>query len=335
MPGRIARSERLDPEARALLEMVDAQDTPPLASLSPVQARIGATKRFSDFGGEREGLARVEDLFVPGPAGQVRVRLYASERGRLRPSLIYFHGGGFVVGNVETHDPLCRSLTKESGAVVISVDYRLAPEHKFPAAVEDGHAVTIWVAANAERLGIDANHLGIGGDSAGGNLATVIAMRCRNAGGPPLALQVLIYPVTDMSSSETASCREMAEGYFLGRAEMAWFAGHYLSSPEVARNEEVSPLLASDLSRLPPTLMITAEFDPLRDEGEAYAKRLQQAGVPVSVTRYPGAIHGFVAMRGVLGSGRQAVREVAEFVRTRGETVKGHVARAGTLPQSS
>src|SRR5271168_2871366 len=170
------------------------------------------------LGGEPDALERVENLSVPGPGGDVPVRVYAKEHGGLRPALVYFHGGGFVFGNLDTHDAVCRALAKESGAVVISVDYRLAPEHKFPAAVEDSYAATIWVAANAERLGIDAQRIAVGGDSAGGNLATVVAMRCRDAGGPALAAQVLIYPVTDVSSFETGSHRDFGDGYFLTKA---------------------------------------------------------------------------------------------------------------------
>jgi acetyl esterase len=194
------------------------------------------------------------------------------------------------------------------------VDYRLSPEVKFPAAVNDSYAATLWIAANAERLGIDARRISVGGDSAGGNLATVIAMRCRDAGGPALARQLLIYPVTDLSSFDTASHRELAEGYFLTRAAMQWFTGHYLASDDQSRLPEASPLHAPNLSGLPPAFLITAEFDPLRDEGEAYAARLQQAGVSVTVKRYPGMVHGFVSMRGVVSGGRQAIQEAAKFV---------------------
>jgi acetyl esterase len=314
MPTSITRSERLHPEVRALLEMMDAQGAPPLESMDPAEARTGRLEGMKLLGGEPEALSRVEDLAVSGPNGDVPVRLYASEYGGLRPALVYFHGGGFVFGNLDTHDGVCRALAKESGAVIIAVDYRLAPEHKFPAAVEDSYAVTLWVAGNAERLGIDAHRISVGGDSAGGNLATVVAMRCRDAGGPSLASQVLLYPVTDMSSFETVSHRELAEGYFLTRTAMQWFTGHYITSADLTRHPEVSPLLAPDLHSLPPALVITAEFDPLRDEGEAYAQRLEQAGVPVSITRYPGMIHGFISMRGVLSGGRQAIREAAEFI---------------------
>jgi acetyl esterase len=315
MPEVITRSERLHPEARALLEMMDAQGAPPLESQDPVEARGARLEGMKMLGGEPDALGRVEDLLIPGPGGDLPVRLYASEHGGLRPALIYFHGGGFVFGNLDTHDAVCRALAKESGAVVISVDYRLSPEHKFPAAVEDAYAATLWVAANAEPLGIDASHIAVGGDSAGGNLATVVAMRCRDAGGPTLAAQLLLYPVTDLSSFKTASHRELAEGYFITRGAMEWFTGHYLASADQSRHPEASPLLAPDLSGLPPALVITAEFDPLRDEGEAYAKRLQQAGVPVTVTRYPGMIHGFISMRGVLVGGRQAIQEAATFIR--------------------
>jgi acetyl esterase len=316
MPELITRSERLHPEVRALLEMMDAQGAPPLETQDPVEARSARLEPMKLLNGEPDALGRVENLFAPGPAGEVPLRLYATDHGGLRPALVYFHGGGFVFGNLDTHDAVCRALAKASGAVVVAVDYRLAPEHKFPAAVDDSYAATKWVAANAERLGIDASRIAVGGDSAGGNLATVIAMRCRDAGGPALAAQVLIYPVTDVSTFETGSHRELAEGYFLTRAGMEWFTGHYLASADHKRHPEVSPLLAPNLSGLPPALIITAEFDPLRDEGEAYAQRLQQAGVPVTLTRYPGMIHGFVSMRGVLSGGRQAIQEAANFTQS-------------------
>jgi acetyl esterase len=315
MPESITRSERLHPEVRALLEMMDAQGAPPLETQDPVEARNSRLEPMKLLGGQPDQLERVEDLFIPSPCGDIPARLYAGGRDGIRPALIYFHGGGFVFGNLDTHDAVCRALATQSGAVVISVDYRLAPEHKFPAAVDDSHAATLWVAANAERLGIDATRIAVGGDSAGGNLATIVAMRCHQAGGPALSSQLLLYPVTDLSSFDTVSHREYGEGYFLTRAAMEWFTGHYVGSGDV-RNPEVSPLLATNLSGLPPALVITAEFDPLRDEGEAYAKRLQQAGVPVTISRYPGMIHGFISMRGVLAGGRQAIQEAAEFTRS-------------------
>src|SRR5579863_5266233 len=316
MPEPIKRSNRLHPEVRALLEMIDAQGAPPLETQDPVEARASRLEPMKMLGGEPDALERVEELSIPSTAGNVPARLYASGRDGLRPALVYFHGGGFVFGNLDTHDAVCRAIAKESGAVVISVDYRLAPEHKFPAAVDDSYAATVWVAANAARLGIDSSRIAVGGDSAGGNLATVVAMRCRDAGGPALASQLLLYPVTDVSSFETGSHREFGEGYFLTRAAMDWFTGHYVGSKELARSPEVSPLLATNLRGLPPALVITAEFDPLRDEGEVYARRLEQAGVPVTISRYPGMIHGFISMRGVLAGGRQAIQEAAEFTRS-------------------
>ncbi len=316
MPESITRSERLHPEVRALLEMMDAQGAPPLETQDPIEARNMRLEPMKMLSGEPEALGRVEDLVIPSPDGGLPVRVYASEPGGIRPALVYFHGGGWVFGNLDTHDAVCRALAKESGAVVISVDYRLSPEHKFPAAVDDAQAATQWVAAHAESLGIDARRIAVGGDSAGGNMATVVAMRCRDAGGPALAGQVLLYPVTDLSSFDTASHRELGEGYFLTGGAMDWFTGHYLASADHKRHSEVSPLLAPDVSGLPPALVITAEFDPLRDEGEAYAERLKKAGVPVTVSRYPGMIHGFVSMRGVLSGGRQGIAETAQFLRS-------------------
>jgi acetyl esterase len=322
----IKRSDRLDPEARALLEMMEAEGAPPLESLDPIEARANRTRPMAMMGGDPEPLGRIEDISIPGPAASLPARIYAAASGGLRPGYIYFHGGGFVFGNLDTHDAVCRSLAKQSGAVVVSVDYRLAPEHKFPAAVEDCYAAVTWVAANAERLGIDAQRIAIGGDSAGGNLATVVAMRCRDAGGPPLVAQILVYPVTDLSSQDTPSHRECGQAYFLTSAAMSWFNGHYLPSKDLARHPEASPLLAPNLADLPPALVITAEFDPLRDEGEAYATRLREAGVPVTVSRYPGMIHGFVSMHGVLSGGRRAIHEAAEFLQSAAKSVDARKA---------
>ena len=316
MPEPITRSERLHPEVRALLEMMDAQGAPPLDSQDPVEARSARVAAMKMLGGEPDPLGRVEDFAIPGPGGPIPARLYANAPGGIRPALVYFHGGGFVFGNIDTHDAVCRALAKESDAIVISVDYRLAPEHPFPAAVEDSHAAVQWIAANAGKLGIDQSRISVGGDSAGGNLATIVAMRCRDAGGPALASQLLLYPVTDLSSFDTPSQRDFAENYFLTRSAMQWFTGHYLGAAGRADHPEVSPFLAPNVAGLPPALVITAEFDPLRDEGEAYAERLRQAGVPVTVSRYPGMIHGFVNMCAVVSGGRQAISEAAEFLRS-------------------
>lgn len=314
MAASIVRSERLDPQVRTVLEMMDLQGGAPMESFEPEKFREDRRVSISTLGGETETLARVEDLSIPGPGGDLPIRVYSDGSGGLRPALVYFHGGGFLFGDLESHDSVCRALAKDSGAVIIAVDYRLAPEHTFPAGVDDAYAATRWVAANAERLGIDARNIAVGGDSAGGNFATVVAMRCRDAGGPALTAQVLIYPVVDMSSFETGSHREFGEGYFLTRSGMQYCTRYYLANPDLVRHPEVSPLLASDLTGLPPALVITAEFDPLRDEGEAYARRLEQAGVPVTLRRYDGMIHGFVSMHGIIPDGRKAIREAAAMI---------------------
>jgi acetyl esterase len=259
--------------------------------------------------GPLEPLASVED--VQGP---VSMRVYRPEAAGPLPALVYFHGGGWVVCDLDTHDNVCRTIARRAEAVVVAVDYRLAPEHKFPAAVDDSYAATLWVAANAGRLGIDPGRIAVGGDSAGGNLAAVVALKCRDHGGPAIALQVLVYPVMNLASFDTASYSEFAEGHNLTRSEMEWFRDCYLARPEDGFDPLASPLLAADLRGLPPALVITAECDVLRDEGEAYARRLEEAGVPVTSCRYPGVIHPFFSMPGVLPQARQAIDQVARAV---------------------
>jgi acetyl esterase len=307
--------EKLYPEVRALLEHLEAQGGPALESLSPAEARREAVESLKPWQGEREEVAHTEDLQIAGPEGSIPIRVYTpGERGPL-PCLVYFHGGGWVLCDLETHDTTCRALARKAGAVVVAVDYRLAPEHRFPAAVVDCCAATRWVAANAERLGVDPRRIAVGGDSAGGNLATVISLKFRDDDGPALALQVLVYPVTNLASFDTPSYQEFAEGYYLTRAEMEWFRGHYLGSPEDGLNPDASPLLATDLRGLPPALVITAECDTLRDEGEAYARRLAEVGVEVTCTRYAGMIHPFFSLPGAISGGRRAVEQFAAAVR--------------------
>jgi acetyl esterase len=233
--------------------------------------------------------------------------------------MVYFHGGGWVVCDLNTHDVVCRRIARRAGAVVVSVDYRLAPEHKFPAAVVDCYAAVVWVEANAVRLGIDPNRIAVGGDSAGGNLGAVISLKSRDENGPAIALQVMVYPVTDLSSFTTSSYQEFAAGYQLTKADMEWFRDHYLPSSEDALNPYASPLLARDLRGLPPALIITAECDPLRDEGEAYARRLTAAGVPVTCTRYEGMIHPFFSFSGAIPQALDAIRQVADAVNAAGK----------------
>jgi acetyl esterase len=249
-------------------------------------------------------MARVEDV------KEIGVRVYTPPN-RQDSCLVYFHGGGWVVCDLETHDVVCRAIAQQSGAVVVAVDYRLAPEHKFPAAVEDAYAAVLWAVKNV------SSRISVGGDSAGGNLAAVMALKCRDEGGPRLASQVLIYPVTNLAAFDTASYREFAEGYNLTRSEMDWFRDCYLARPEDGHHPHASPLLAADLRGLPPALVITAECDVLRDEGEAYARRLEQAGVPVTCTRYPGMIHPFLSMPGALTQARKAIKQVSNAIQSR------------------
>jgi len=303
----------LDPEAKMLLEQMTTV-VRPFDELSVVEARA-AIATLSAAAGEGEAVARVENRTVPGPRGEIPIRVYTPEGRAPFPVLVYFHGGGWVIGNLETHDGVCRHLANAAGAVVVSVDYRLAPEHPFPASGEDAYAATRWVAANAAVIGGDAKRIAVGGDSAGGNLAAVVSLMARDRGGPPIVFQLLVYPVTDVPSANTLSYRENAEGYFLTAKMMHWFWNHYCGKNPELSDPYLCPLRARDLKRLPPALVITAEFDPLRDEGEAYAARLREAGVPATSKRYPGMIHGFFGMGALLTQARAATKEAAEALR--------------------
>jgi acetyl esterase len=292
-----------------------ALGAPPFEEMTVEQARE-AILGMRELAGPPEEVAKVEDRTIPGPSGvQIPFRIYTPSGQGPLPVLAYFHGGGWVIGNLETVDAPCRALANGAGCVVVSVDYRLAPEHTFPAAAEDCYAATRWVAEHAAELGGDPRRIAVGGDSAGGNLAAVVSLMARDRGGPALVFQLLVYPVTDYSY-DTPSYQENAEGYLLTRGAMVWFWDHYLSGGQDGRHPHASPLRAESLANLPPALVITAEYDPLRDEGEAYAKRLEQAGVPVTLTRYPGMIHGFFQMGGVLEGGRRAITQAAEALRS-------------------
>jgi acetyl esterase len=305
---------RLDPQIRAILEQAEDAGGPPLESLSPAEARQAAIDGLAAYRGDPEEVESVEDRAIPGPDGEIRIRIYTPCGPSPHPALTYFHGGGWVVCDLDTHDVICRAIARRAQAVVVSVDYRLAPEHKFPAAVVDCYTATCWVHGNAASLGVDPRRLAVGGDSAGGNLAAVVSLRSRDEAGPPIALQAMVYPVTDLSSFETESYREFADGYYLTRSEMAWFRDHYLGRPEDARCVHASPLLATDLRGLPPALIITAECDPLRDEAEAYARRLEEAGVRVRCTRYKGMVHPFFSLLGAVSQAHEAVAELAAAV---------------------
>jgi len=301
----------LDPQARALLDLAAAQGVPPTWTLPPAEARTLMRAGAAALG-PGEPLQRVDDRQIPGPGGPIPVRIYdpGGDGDGLRPALVFFHGGGWVVGDLETHDHLCRAIAAAAGAVVVAVDYRLAPEHKFPAAVDDAYVATSWTAENARELGIDAGRIGVGGDSAGGNLAAVVAILARDRGGPPLAFQVLLYPITDCDF-DTSSYLENAEGYGLTQAGMIWFWNQYLERPSDASSPLASPMRADDLAGLPPALILTAGYDVLRDEAEIYAERLRLAGVPTALMPHKGMIHGFARRLDVLDAARLALDQIA------------------------
>jgi acetyl esterase len=261
-----------------------------------------------------EPVAHVEDVAVPSPNGDIPVRVYRPESSTRLPALVFFHGGGWVIGSVDGSDPTCRSLANRAGCTVVSVEYRLAPEAKFPAAAEDSYAATRWVAENTGRLGVDPARIAVGGVSAGGNLAAVVALMARDRGGPALVHQMLVVPVTDGSMS-SASYTENAEGYGLSRQAMAWFWDHYLTGEADRRNPYAAPLTATSLAGLPPAQVLTAAYDPLRDEGKAYADRLREAGVPVTYTCFEGMVHGFFSMAAMLDGGRRAVDQASAALR--------------------
>lgn len=304
----------LDSQAEAFLQQLAAAGGPPLNALSVAEARQALLTLFATSE-EREPVHKVEDRKIPGPGGPLPVRIYTpSGSGRL-PMLVYFHGGGWVLGDLETHDAPCRALANAAGCIVVAVDYRLAPEHKFPAAAEDCYAVTKWVVLNAAALGGDPTRIAVGGDSAGGNLAAAVTLMARDRGAPSFTYQLLVYPVTDYAFT-TASYQENADGYFLTKGLMQWFWNHYLPTEADGQNLYASPLRDTrEAEKLPPVLVITAEFDPLRDEGEAYAARLRKAGVPVVLTRYNGMIHGFFSLGTVLEQGKKAMAEAAAGLR--------------------
>ncbi len=304
----------LDPQARWLIDQLARLNLPPNDKVTPGEARQNMLVRAKAFVGDPIKMAAVRDIAIPGPAGAMPARIYRPVEREPLPLVVFLHGGGWIIGNLDTHDHVCRALAQESQSVVVSVDYRLAPENKYPAAAEDAYAATVWAAANARELGAAATRLAVAGDSAGGNLAAVVALMARDRGGPRLASQVLLYPVTDYSFA-TASYQENAEGYLLSTTDMKWFWAHYL--PEPARGLELyaSPLRAADLRGLAPALVVTAEYDPLRDEGRAYASQLQAAGVPTTLLEYEGMVHGFVSRYFVLDQGRQALAEVGRTLK--------------------
>jgi len=303
----------IDPQIQTVLDQMQAIEFPGLSALPVEHARAALAMMGAARADAVEEVARVEDLEIPGPAGAIPARAYVPVADGTPPVVVYYHGGGWVLGDIDSHDGTCRALANASGAAVVSVDYRLAPEHPFPAAIEDAWAALEWVAANAAELGGDPARLAVAGDSAGGNLAAVVAIQARNTGAPALRGQLLVYPVTDATMSHP-SIEENASGYFLTKADMEWFFGHY--APERPADWRLSPLAAPDLSGLAPALVLTAEYDPLRDEGESYARRLGDAGVPVELIRKDGLIHGFFGMVADVHEARDAMERAGAALRT-------------------
>jgi acetyl esterase len=301
------------PQVQTLLDAMAQMGGATIAESSPDEAR--AAYRMLTGLEQGEEVERVDDRLIPGLDGDIPARVYTPSAavGEAHGVLVWLHGGGWVIGDLETADATCRALANRAGCVVVSVDYRLAPEHPAPAALDDCMTALAWTVENFELLGVDASKVAIGGDSAGGNLAALVCQRVRAEYGPEIDFQLLVYPVTDLTLSHP-SIDENAEGFFLTKATMEWFVRHYLGDAD-PKDAAVSPLHADDLTGLPPALVITAELDPLRDEGESYAARLRGAGVPTEALRYPGQIHGFVGMATMLDDGKDALNRAGAALR--------------------
>ena len=303
-------------DIQALIRLSEWAGSKSITELAPPEeARAMNRAGAETVGGPKLAMARVEDLELPGPGGPIPMRFYTPPGAKEpMPLLVYYHGGGWVIGDLDTHDGVCRFLAANAGVLVLSVGYRLAPEHPFPAAVEDAFAAFTWASEQAVGLGADARQIAVGGDSAGGNLAAVVSVLARDAGGPDPAMQLLVYPVTD-ADDDRPSRRLFAEGFLLTKADMDYFEGHYLPQAGSAKDPRVSVLRTDDLSGLPPAYVVTAGFDPLRDEGEAYAARMREAGVRVALRRQPGLVHSFANLTAVSRTSRAAMLEVAGALR--------------------
>jgi acetyl esterase len=311
-------ADKLDPDAQRVCELIIASGRPPIETLTPDEARTVFLASKPILQPDPEPVAELRDLAADGPAGAIPLRLYRGQSaagGKAQPVLVYFHGGGWVIGDLESHDQLCRAIANAVPCTVIAVHYRLAPEHKFPAAVEDALAATRWIASSAERLGVDPGRLAVAGDSAGGNLSAVVSLALRDSDGVKPVFQVLIYPGTDMTM-QSASIARHAEQLPLTKKGMHWFIEHYLRGPQDVSDWRASPLRAADLRALPPALVITAGFDPLSDEGEAFAAALAAAKVPVVLQRFEGQIHGFITMGRIVADSRRAIDLVAAKLRS-------------------
>lgn len=303
----------LDPQAQKVLEAMAAAGALLDPSLPVAEQRRAIDNRT---------VFKTEDRQIPGPGGSIPVRIYLPPGPRPLPVLVYFHGGGWVIGSVDGYDARCRLLADWAGCAIVSVDYRMAPEHPFPAAVDDAYAATCWAAEYAAQYGGDPGSVAVGGDSAGGNLAAVVSQLARDRHGPRLVFQCLIYPVVD-TDLDTGSYRENAAGYNLTRDAMAWFIQQYVPDPAQRTDPRVAPLRAADFGGLPPAFVITAEFDPLRDEGEAYVAALKHAGVPVQLHRYEGMFHGFWGMSALLDRAKEAMAETGKALRAAFAATRG------------
>jgi acetyl esterase len=306
---------RLHPTSQLLVKLERLADIPGYEDLAPNEARAQTAKQAALLTGPKLPLPHVEELTIPGPAGDVPARLYgpapSPSSGGL---LVYYHGGGHVIGSLDTHDSACRFLATHAGVGVLAVDYRLAPEHPYPAAVDDSIAALAWASENAERLGFDPARIAVGGDSAGGNVAAVVALAAKAGEAPPPAFQLLIYPVCDYVEKRP-SYETFAKGFLLTAAEMDWFRDHYLPDRDAAHEWRCSPLRAPDFSGLAPAYVLTAGFDPLRDEGEEFAAALSAAGVPTALRRHEGLLHSFVNQTALHRGAHDAMLEAAGALR--------------------
>ena len=308
----------LDPDAAAVFKAFQEAGRPAYETLTPAEAREFYSQARFVANPEPPELKSVQPLSIPSPAGPIPARVYTPMQlrtvGGLAPCLVFFHGGGWVIGDLDSHDVVCRKLADEGALMVISVDYRLAPEHKFPAAVEDAITATQWIADNAKQLGIDAERLSVGGDSAGGNLAAVVAISARDGNGPAIAGQVLIYPATDFNMAHP-SHSEPETSILLTHSVIRWFRDHYLTGTADVHDWRASPALAKTLIGLPPAYVLTAGADPLRDEGDEFARRLKEAGVNVTYRHFPGQFHGFFTMGKLLQQANVAASEIADWLK--------------------